>query len=181
MSWLQVLFDFFRTLLPVAIIRSYQQGVRFSFGKASGPLRPGLYLRFPLLWEIEPVSAAEQTLDVAQVIVTTRDQKQVCVSANVVYLVENGLLAYTAVDLYPLSLARLAATSLHAVGRRVTYDMLLSGGPEVERRVKDNLQRRSTGWGIRVISVGLTDFAQVRAHRLYLGDQPPLSGMDRLI
>jgi regulator of protease activity HflC (stomatin/prohibitin superfamily) len=180
-SWLQVLLDFFRELLPVTVIRSYQHGVRFTFGRATGPLRPGIYLRLPLLWEIEPVTVAEQTIDVTQVTVTTRDGEQVCLSANIVYAVTDGLLAYTAVDLYPLSLARLAATSLHAVGRRVTFDTLRGHQRSIERRIRDDLQRGATAWGIEVRRVGLTDFAKARAVRLYVGEQPGFPGMDRLV
>lgn len=167
MTWIQVLLDFLRQFLPLVVLRSYHQGVRFVLGHAKGPYGPGVYLTIPMLYEMVPVLVNERVVDLLNIGVKTKDGLAVTLSANINYIITDGLKATVNVGDVENSMAAEAMKHLHRLTRRADATKLFGGQRRVERSIQAAIQRKAEDWGVEILDVGLTDLVPTRFYRLY--------------
>src|SRR5665213_3146002 len=72
-------------LFPFVIVRSYQMGVRWQFGKNPTPLAPGFHWKFWIYHQVELSDVTDEFIELPIQSVTTKDRKTVCFSANIGY------------------------------------------------------------------------------------------------
>ena len=168
MSWLEVLLQFVRDILPLPrIVRSYERGVAFVLGRAQGPLLPGWYWNIPVIRVIEVYPVVEQTVNLTNISITTRDAKPYTISANFNYEVLDAVRAYTQVHELDQSMRNEALKYLHRLARTVTAERLVGSQRALERRIREHLQKKVEAWGVRVIDVGVTDLVQAKQIRVF--------------
>lgn len=149
------------SLMPFVIVRSYQRGVRWVFGRNPKELKPGIHWKLWVVHQVEICSVVDDVMDLPVQSVITMDEKLVCFSVNIGYRVTDIVSHYCNVQDFIESTAGLAMTHLAQKVRERTCAELVADLKEVEKSLKGTLTTRMQKWGTEVFSVGFTDFAEV--------------------
>jgi regulator of protease activity HflC (stomatin/prohibitin superfamily) len=146
------------SLVPLKVVYSYQQGVRFHKGIDTALLEAGLYWYVPFVQKIEVVDTVPSVMDLPNQPITTKDDIIVTISANVTYEITDARLMWTKVQDFEDSLRGHIA----ARAREWSYAELLAGQKELEKSLKGTLTTYVKDWGVRVLDVKLTAFVKAR-------------------
>jgi regulator of protease activity HflC (stomatin/prohibitin superfamily) len=143
------------------IIRQYEQGIVFRFGRAlPGVRKPGLIWINPFTSRLVKVNMQIAVVGVPAQETITRDNVTLKVDAVVYYRVVDPLKAIINVQNYQLAVSQVAQTSLRAVTGRSNMDQLLSEREQVNAELKDVIDAPTEGpWGIRVERVEVKDIS----------------------
>ena len=76
-------------LLPLRIVREYQRGIKFTLGKYTSTVRPGLRIVLPILQDMVKVDMRQKTIDLPAQEVMTKDQVNLSVDGVVFYSIAN--------------------------------------------------------------------------------------------
>ena len=152
-------------LVALAVIRSFGTtvqtgwaGVLFSFGRATKVLEPGFHPLVPIFQKVRQTPIRSITLDLPRQRVTTSDGLVYDVHANIIYRVEDPILALTAIDdirkgvLTLMPLLVLALMRQHD-GESLSTPQALDA--ELTTRAREALAR----WGVGVEQAGLATIA----------------------
>ena len=141
-------------LLSVRILRQYEKGVIFRWGKLlPEPKGPGLIFVFRPMDQMERVSLRLVTMDVPAQDVITRDNVTLKVNAIVYFRVVDANLAIVSVENYLYATSQLAQTRLRSVLGEVELDDVLSKREELNERLQSILDQSTDPWGIKVSMV----------------------------
>lgn len=154
------LWDEFR---PLFMVRSYQEGVRWTFGRNPKLLGPGLHFRIPIIQELEIISVVDDYLAFPVQSVITRDGELVCFDAMIGYRIDDAVKHFCEVVDFRDATQELAMAHLAQRVRDWTYEELTAEGglKSLEKSLEGTLTTRVKGWGTRIIDVGFTNFAKV--------------------
>jgi regulator of protease activity HflC (stomatin/prohibitin superfamily) len=143
------------------IIRQYEQGIVFRFGRAlPGVRKPGLIWINPFTSRLVKVNMQIAVVGVPAQETITRDNVTLKVDAVVYYRVVDPLKAIINVQNYQVAVSQVAQTSLRAVTGRSNMDQLLSEREQVNAELKDVIDAPTEGpWGIRVERVEVKDIS----------------------
>ncbi len=152
-------------LVLIAIVRSFGTtvqtgwaGVLFSFGRAKRVLEPGFHPLIPIFQKVRQTPIRSITLDLPRQRVTTSDGLVFDVHANIIYRVEDPILALTAIDdvrkgvLTLVPLLVLTLMSEHD-GQSILTPRALDA--ELTTKAREALAR----WGVGVEQAGLATIA----------------------
>jgi regulator of protease activity HflC (stomatin/prohibitin superfamily) len=143
------------------IIRQYEQGIVFRFGRAlPGVRQPGLIWINPFTSRLVKVNMQIAVVSVPAQETITRDNVTLKVDAVVYYRVVDPLKAIINVQNYQVAVSQVAQTSLRAVTGRSNMDTLLSEREHINAELKDVIDAPTEGpWGIRVERVEVKDIS----------------------
>jgi regulator of protease activity HflC (stomatin/prohibitin superfamily) len=143
------------------IIRQYEQGVVFRFGRAlPGVRKPGLTWINPFTSRLTKVNMQIAVASVPAQETITRDNVTLKVDAVVYYRVIDPLKAIINVQNYHFAVSQVAQTSLRSVTGRSNMDQLLSEREQVNAELKDVIDAPTEGpWGVRVERVEVKDIS----------------------
>jgi regulator of protease activity HflC (stomatin/prohibitin superfamily) len=160
-------------LFPFLIVRSYQRGVRWKFGKNPVELLPGFRLRIWLIHSVEVFDIADEALPLPMQSVITKDEKLVCFQVAIGFRVVDVVSHACSVQDFVESTGVLAMTHLAERVRKKTLSELVADLKDLEKSLEGTLTTRMKGWGTEVFSVGFITFAEVpHQMRVFLdGDQ----------
>jgi regulator of protease activity HflC (stomatin/prohibitin superfamily) len=159
--WIVVGIAAFLVIVPpgVRIVRQFERGVMFRFGRYVGTKEPGL--RFMLPWIDRMVKVDMRTvtwiLEERQEIIT-KDNVTVHVDAVVYFSVIDPVKAVLNVENYRMATEQLALTSLRSVLGQSELDEVLSERDRVNDRLREIIDEQTEEpWGIRVSLVEVKD------------------------
>jgi regulator of protease activity HflC (stomatin/prohibitin superfamily) len=155
-----------QALVPVKVVYSYEQGVKFRRGVDIEQLEAGWHWYWPFVEHIELVNIQEEGVDLPLQTVTTKDGVEVTFSANVFFVVKSARLAFLGVQDLDHWISRRSASHLHRKVREWEYAELVSHQKDLETSLKETLSTRLKKYGVEIVSVELTDFVRTRAYRL---------------
>ena len=155
------------------IIRQYERGVVFRWGRALPGLRePGLTWVNPFTDRLRKVNMQITVAAVPGQETITRDNVTMRVDAVVYYRVVDPVKAIVNVQDYRFAVAQVAATSLRAVTGRSDMDQLLSAREKVNAELKDVIDEPTEQpWGIRVERVEVKDVSLPEAMKRSMSRQ----------
>ena len=167
MSWVEAVLSFLRQFWPIEIVMEYERGVRYfrgrvMRGKHGGNLPPDWYWFIPFFMHVETIPVTPDILKLYNLNVTTRDDKQIRLRANVRYEITDAVKAWNEVQDYKDNLGDEARTHIASVVRERDYADLLHDQGKIERECKNEMNAVVKAWGIRVIRVGITDFIKTK-------------------
>ena len=160
-----------QSLLPFRILKSFQQGVRWTLGKDPVPLGPGPHWCVPLLHSISVHDVVDEVLNLPTQSVVTKDGKPVCFSVNIAFRIADIVAHECNVQDFMESTAGATMTHLSKQVRKKDLAELMAPDAlsKMEDSLKGTLTTRMKRWGTEIIDVGFTDFVPVpRAMRLFL-------------
>jgi regulator of protease activity HflC (stomatin/prohibitin superfamily) len=139
------------------IIREYESGVKFRFGKYVQKLKPGLRLVIPIVHEIRRIDLRTITQDVPQQKCLTKDNVTITINAVVYFRVSDAEKAVLQVKDAYFAVTQLAQTTLRNSIGGVELDELLSNLKEISKEIKNIVDFETDPWGIKVEKVEIKD------------------------
>jgi len=151
--WLGVIVVFIA--LGLKIVQEYERGVRFTLGKFSGVINPGLRFVLPILQTWQKVDIRTKVIDVPDQDAITRDNVSIKVNAVLYFKVSEAEKAIIQVEHYGYAVSQLAQTTMRDVVGEVSLDDLLSKRDSVSSKIRLIVDKATDPWGIKVESVEL--------------------------
>jgi len=137
------------------VVREYERGVRFTLGKFSGIINPGLRFVIPIIQTWQKVDIRVKVIDVPDQDAITRDNVSIKVNAVLYFKVSDAEKAIIQVEHYAYAVSQLAQTTMRDVVGEVSLDDLLSKREEVSSKIRFIVDKATDPWGIKVESVEL--------------------------
>jgi len=149
------------------IVKEYERGVVYTFGKYSGTREPGIQLIIPGVQQMVILDMRIRTEDVPSQEVISRDNVSVKVNAVMYYRVVEPAFAVNRVENFMQATSQLAQTTLRSVLGKHELDDMLMKRDELNKDVQDIIDSQTDGWGIKVTNVEIKhvdiDSTMVRA------------------
>ena len=137
----------------VVIVNAYEKKALTIFGEYRGLLDPGIRFVPPFVSRTYTYDMRTQTLDVPRQEAITRDNSPVRADAVVYIRVMDAKKAFLEVTNYKIAVMNLAQTTLRAVLGDMELDQTLSKRGVINTRIREELDKPTDAWGIRVESV----------------------------
>lgn len=174
-TFVELIFQNLMALLPFTIVRSYQRGVRWQFGRNPIALEPGPHWKIWFYHQIEISDVTDEFIELPIQSVVTKDEKLVCFSANVGYRIADIVKHWENVQDFVETTHAAAMTHLAQRVRELTLAELVGDLRKLEKSLEGTLETKFKSWGTEVFAVGFTNFAEVpRQMRLFIDGKQPL-------
>ena len=142
-------------LAGIRVITEYQRGVKFTLGRFSGIVTPGLKIVLPIFQTMRRIDIRVKAVDVPEQDCITKDNVSVNVNAVLYYAIADASKAVIIVEDYMYAVSQLAQTTMRDVVGEADLDGLLSQRDQISKRIKEIVDKASDPWGIHVHSVEL--------------------------
>jgi regulator of protease activity HflC (stomatin/prohibitin superfamily) len=145
--------------LPQAarILREYERGVIFRWGKLKSAKGPGLIFLIPFIDRMVRMDLRVVTIDVPRQEVMTRDNVPATVDAVVYFRVVDPEAAVVKVENFLKASALVAQTTLRSVLGQSELDELLSHREKINMQLQEIIDRQTEPWGVKVSMVEVRD------------------------
>lgn len=146
---------FFGVILmaSVRIVREYERGVVYTFGKFSGMLGPGLRFVLPGVQQMILVDMRVRTEDIPSQDVISKDNVSVKVNAVVYFRVVEPSFAINRIEDFITATSQLAQTTLRSVLGKQDLDDMLSNREQLNKDIQEILDLQTESWGIKITHV----------------------------
>jgi regulator of protease activity HflC (stomatin/prohibitin superfamily) len=154
--------DFLTTLLVLIallafsmfkVLREYERGVIFLFGRFWKVKGPGIIVVFPGVQKMVKVSLRTVVMDVPPQDIITKDNVTVKVNAVLYFRVIDSQKAIIEVEDYLYATSQLSQTTLRSVLGQSTLDDLLSNREEINAHLQKVIDEQTEPWGVKVANV----------------------------
>jgi regulator of protease activity HflC (stomatin/prohibitin superfamily) len=139
------------------IVMEYEKGVRFTLGRFSGIMQPGLNYIIPIIQSWVRIDTRIITLDIPGQEVMTKDNIPVNINAVMYFRVIDPKRAILNVSDYVFAVSKYGQTSMRDVVGETELDELLSKRDQVAEKVKNIVDIATEPWGIDISHIKLQD------------------------
>ncbi|MFH1650202.1 MAG: slipin family protein [Candidatus Woesearchaeota archaeon] len=139
----------------IKVVKQYERGVRFTLGKYTNMIGPGLQFLWPIFQTWQRIDIRIKTVDVPDQDAITKDNVSIKVNAVLYYKVSSAEKAVIEVEDYEYAVSQLAQTTMRNVVGEVSLDDLLSDRDEVSAKIQLIVDKATDPWGIHVQAVEL--------------------------
>ncbi len=147
-------------LYSLQMARQWEKAVVLRAGKLSGVYGPGVFFIVPVIDQITAwVDQRIQTTAVNAEQALTRDTVPVNVDAIIFWIAQDAQRAALEITDYKTAVQRVAQTSLREMIGSSMLAELLSDRQAADRKLKDEIGKKTAEWGITVSSVEIRDVA----------------------
>jgi regulator of protease activity HflC (stomatin/prohibitin superfamily) len=143
--------------LGVAIVRQYERGVVFRFGKVRNVREPGIRFMIPFADNMMKVSLRTITKPIQSQQIITKDNVSIGVAAVAYYRRVDPVKSIVEIENVNSAIDQIAQTTVRNVVGRSSLDQVLSETEELNVAIKDILDTTSERWGVLVQIVELKD------------------------
>jgi regulator of protease activity HflC (stomatin/prohibitin superfamily) len=138
-------------------INQWEVALRFTLGKFSGRISPGVTIFLPGVQQLRRIDTRTKNRDLLRQMVITRDNVTTMVDAVVYYRVVDPEKATLAVENYEAAVKDRAKVVLRDVVGETRLDELLAHREEVAAKVRAQVESVVSQWGLHVELIGLQD------------------------
>lgn len=138
-------------------INQWEVALRFTLGKLTGRVSPGLTLFLPGLQELRRIDTRMKNRDLVRQMVITRDNVTTMIDAVLYYRVVDPDKATLAVEDYEAAVKDRAKVVLRDVVGETRLDELLAHREEIAAKVRAQVETAVSAWGLHVETIGLQD------------------------
>jgi regulator of protease activity HflC (stomatin/prohibitin superfamily) len=143
--------------LGVAIVREYQRGVVFRFGRIRNVRAPGLRFMIPLVDRMQKVTLRTVTKPIQSQQIITKDNVSIGVAAVAYYRRVDPVKSIVEIENVESAIDQIAQTTVRNVVGRSSLDQVLSQTESLNQSIKNILDVTSERWGVLVVMVELKD------------------------
>ncbi|MCW7986997.1 band 7 domain-containing protein [Streptomyces platensis subsp. clarensis] len=143
--------------MAIKVVRQYERGVLFRFGKLVGTRSPGLRLIIPFVDVLHRVSLRIVTQPIQSQGIITQDNVSVDVSAVAYFRVVDAVKSVIAIENVDTAINQIAQTTLRKVVGKHSLDETLSETDRINLDIREILDSTTTEWGVEVTLVELKD------------------------
>jgi regulator of protease activity HflC (stomatin/prohibitin superfamily) len=141
----------------VKIVKQYEKGVVFRFGRVTDSLDPGIALIIPFIDVMHRVTLRIITMPIQSQGIITRDNVSVDVSAVAYFRVVDAVKSVVAIENIYAAIDQIAQTTLRKVVGQHTLDETLSETDRINKDIREILDVNTLDWGVEVTLVELKD------------------------
>src|SRR6266576_2931145 len=143
--------------LSVRVLREYERGVVFRFGRATAQRGPGLIFLMPMIDRMVRVSLRTVTLTIPPQEVITRDNVPARVTAVTYFRIIDPQRSVVEVEDFMSATLQIAQTTLRSVLGKAELDELLSEREHLNESLQKIIDEQTEPWGIKVTVVEIKD------------------------
>jgi regulator of protease activity HflC (stomatin/prohibitin superfamily) len=159
-----ILLHFLGDLLPFAVIRHYDKGVRLRLGLNKGVLEAGFHWKIPFADEIIFCLVKTTTMPLNEQTITTKDNQSIVVKSVVKYEVSDVVTLL--LEVYDAKDAVADMTQGIIRNTFIEKNWADCNNPEIVKEITDKARTEANKWGIKINKVTLTDLGLMRSIRL---------------
>ncbi len=141
----------------IRILKEYERGVVFRFGRLRGVKGPGIFLIIPFADRIIKVDLRTVTMDVPPQDVITKDNVPVKVNAVVYFRVMDPEKSVIKIEKFMLATSQIAQTTLRSILGQAELDDLLSRREKINKELQKIIDEQTDPWGVKVSTVEIKD------------------------
>lgn len=142
-------------LAGIKQIMEYERAVKFTLGRFSSLIGPGITIVVPFIQSYQRVDIRVKTVDVPKQDCITKDNVSVNVDAVTYYFISDVKKAILDVEDYFYAISQLSQTTMRDVIGEVTLDELLANRDAISNKIKTIIDKASDAWGLKVERVEL--------------------------
>ncbi|MDD2433613.1 MAG: slipin family protein [Clostridia bacterium] len=146
-------------LSSIRQINQYERGVKFTLGKYTKMMEPGLNLVIPIIQSYRRVDIRTKVVDVPDQEAITKDNISVKINAVVYYKISDASKAVLEVENYFYATSQLAQTTMRNIVGTVSLDDLLTKRDQISADIQLIVDQATDGWGIKVENVEIKDIS----------------------
>ena len=145
--------------LPQAarILREYERGVIFRWGKLKCAKGPGLIFLIPFIDRMVRMDLRVVTIDVPKQEIMTRDNVPATVDAVLYFRVVDPQAAVVKVENFLKASSLISQTTLRKVLGQSELDELLAHREKINLQLQEIIDRQTAPWGVKVSTVEVRD------------------------
>jgi regulator of protease activity HflC (stomatin/prohibitin superfamily) len=143
--------------MAMRVVKQYERGVLFRFGRLIGTREPGLRLIVPVVDVLHRVSLRVVTMPIQSQGIITRDNVSVDVSAVAYFRVVDATKSVVAIENVRAAIDQIAQTTLRKVVGQHTLDETLAETDRINDDIRQILDVTTVAWGVEVTLVELKD------------------------
>jgi len=143
--------------LGVAVVREYQRGVVFRFGRVRRVRDPGIRFMIPLVDRMQKISLRTVTQPIQSQQIITKDNVSIGVAAVSYYRRVDPVKSIVEIENVETAIDQIAQTTVRNVVGRSSLDQVLSQTESLNEAIKNILDVTSERWGVLVVLVELKD------------------------
>ncbi len=148
---------FIFSLTGIKVIYQYEKGVRFTLGKFTGLLEPGLRYVIPIIERLDKLDLRIITVDIPKQEVMTKDNVPVQINGVVYFKVENPEAAVLKIQDFHYAISQYALTALRDVIGNEELDNVLTQRERIAKEIEKILDKEIRDWGLEVTAIKLQD------------------------
>jgi len=152
-----VVFVFILLVSAIKILKEYERGVIFRFGRLRGVKGPGIFVIIPMVDKMVKVDLRIVTMDVPPQDIITKDNVPVKVNAVVYFKVMDPEKSVIAIEKYIVGTSQIAQTTLRSIIGQADLDDLLSRRDKINQELQKIIDDQTDPWGIKVSTVEIKD------------------------
>jgi regulator of protease activity HflC (stomatin/prohibitin superfamily) len=156
--------EWFEKLLPLFIVRDYEEAVVLRFGRFSRVAKPGFHWRIPFVDDVMEQHVVVTTLSLPPQSLYTKDKQNIVVKGVIKYRISDIqtfiLEVYDAQD----ALSDMTQSIIKNIVMDKTLDECID--PEIDNTLSKKARVEAKKWGVEIQQVTLTDLAPIRSFRL---------------
>lgn len=152
-------------VIPVYIIKEYEQGVFFRFGRYKKDCFPGLHWKLPFIDEIDSYPVVTTTLTLPAQSIITSDGVAVVIKTHIKYKISN-------IKIYAIEVAD-AIDALSDMTSGINYVVVHSRTyqetceHDIEKIITKEAKKEAKKWGIEIEKVTISDYSKINSLRLF--------------
>lgn len=147
----------FLAVFSIKIINQYERGVKFTLGRFSGIMQPGLNMVVPLIQSYQRLDVRTTAIDIPKQDTMTKDNVSVEINAVIYYKVKDPQSAVINVENYVYATSQIAQTTLREVVGETMLDDVLGKRDQIARRIQEILGKTTSNWGVTIENVEVKD------------------------
>jgi len=146
-------------LSSIKQVNQYERGLKFTLGKYTKIMEPGINLVFPIVQSFKKVDIRTKVVDVPNQEAITKDNVSIGINAVVYYKIFDASKAVLEVENFYYAVSQLAQTTMRNTVGTVTLDELLTEREKISDTIRTIVDEASDPWGIKVENVELKDIS----------------------
>ena len=139
------------------IVKQYEKGVIFRFGKITGVREPGLTWIIPLIDQMRKVDFRTVTMPIPPQKIITKDNVSVDVSAVAYYQIVDAVKSIIAIENVMAAINQISQTSVRNIVGKFQLDEILSERETINKEITNVLDTHTEAWGVIVSVVEIKD------------------------
>jgi regulator of protease activity HflC (stomatin/prohibitin superfamily) len=155
--WLVVIIILFVIIPGLRIIKQYEKGVIFRFGKIIALREPGLNLIIPYIDQLRKVDMRTITLPVPAQQIITKDNVSLDISAVAYFKVVDAIKSIVSIENAPAAINQIAQTSVRNIVGKFQLDEILSEREVINSAITKVIDGYTEEWGMVVPVVEIKD------------------------
>ncbi len=159
MSYIIIIIVILIFLSSLKQINEYERGIKFTLGKYSKIMNPGINFVMPIFQSYKKIDIRTKVVDVPNQEAITKDNVSIGINAVVYYKIFDAAKAILEVENFHYAVSQLAQTTMRNTVGTVTLDELLTEREKISNTIQKIVDEASDPWGVKVENVELKDIS----------------------